>query len=252
MSNHEMPPQAIVDPGLAIVTTGNLRGPILSILRAVCAPVKISEIVERYHPDMAPRVRETLKDLEYFERVHLSATHATALRGTGNPYRDTTRREIVEMARPVQEDRYTVPMPTHTPEPGKSRTAPVKVKKAKPAGPCVPSRETFRNTQREAGRKYREAIWPTIEKLRHDGLSIRKIHMATSHSEQTITKILKERVKGGWVDPCGDKFVPVPITEHDRENARKMRLAGSSIRAICKFLGRDRKSVLRALMEVVK
>ena len=248
MSNHEMPPQAIVDPGMAIVTTGNLRGPILSILRAACAPVKISEIVERY----GDRAKQTLKDLEYFELAHLSATHATALRGTGNPYRDTTRREIVEAVRPVQEERYTVPLPTHTPEPGKSRTAPVKVKKPKPTGPCVPSRETFRNTQREAGRKYREAIWPTIERMRNDGLSIRKIHMATNHSEQTITKILKERVAAGWVDPCGDKFVPVPITDHDRENARKMRLAGSSIRAICKYLGRDRKSVLRALLEVVK
>lgn len=245
---HEMPPQALLDPGLAIVTTGNLRGPILSILRAACAPGKISEIVERY----GDRAKETLKDLEYFGRVHLSATHATALRGTGNPYRDTTRREIVEMARPVQEDRYTVPMPTHTPTPGKVRTAPVKAKKPKPTGPCTHSRVVFTNAQREAGRKYREAIWPTIEKLRNEGLSIRKIHMATNHSEQTITKILKERVKGGWTDPCGDKFVPVPITEHDRENARKMRLAGSSIRAICKYLGRDRKSVLRALLEVVK
>jgi hypothetical protein len=252
MSNHEMPPQALLDPGLAIVTTGNLRGPILSILRAACAPVKISEIVERYHPEMAGRVRDTLADLAYFGLAHLSATHATALRGTGSPYKRVEVREVVEMARPVQEDRYTVPMPTHTPEPGKVRTAPVKVKKPKPTGPCVSSRETFRQTQREAGRKYRESIWPTIENLRNEGLSIRKIHMATNHSEQTITKIIKERVAAGWADPCGDKFVPVPITEHDRENARKMRMAGSSIRAICKFLSRDRKSVLRALMEVVR
>lgn len=248
MSNHEMPPQAIVDPGLAIVTTGNLRGPILSILRAACAPVKISEIVERY----GDRAKATLKDLEYFERVHLSATHATALRVTGNPYRRVETREIVEMIRPVQEDRYTVPMPTHTPTPGKVRTAPVKAKKAKPSGPCTHSRVVFTNAQREAGRKYRESIWPTIERMRNEGLSIRKIHMATNHSEQTITKILKERVAAGWVDPCGDKFIPIPITEHDRENARKMRLAGSSIRAICKFLGRDRKSVLRALLEPIK
>lgn len=252
MSNHEMPPQAIVDPGMAVVTTGNLRGPILSILRAACAPVKISEIVDRYHPDMAPRVRDTLKDLEYFGSVHLSAAHATALRGTGNPYKRVEVREVVEMARPVQEDRYTVPMPTHTPEPGKARTAPVKAKRPKPTGPCVSSRIEFANAQREAGRKYRESIWPTIERMRNEGLSIRKIHMATNHSEQTITKILKERVAAGWVDPCGDKFIPAPITERDRENARKMRLAGSSIRAICKLLGRDRKSALRALLEPIK
>lgn len=252
MSNHEMPPQALIDPGMAIVTTGNLRGPILSILRAACAPVKISEIIERYHPDMAPRVRTTINDLEYFGLIHQSSSHVTALRGTGNPYKRVEVREVVELARPVQEDRYTVPMPTHTPEPGKARTAPVKVKKAKPAGPCTHSRVVFTNAQREAGRRYRESIWPTIERMRNEGLSIRKIHMATNHSEQTITKILKERVAAGWVDPCGDKFVPVPITEHDRENARKMRLAGSSIRAICKFLGRDRKSVLRALLEPIK
>lgn len=252
MSNHEMPPQALLDPGLAIVTTGNLRGPILSILRAACAPVKISEIVERYHPDMAPRVRDTLRDLQDLGSLHLSATHATALRGNGNPYRSTERREMVKAVRPVQEDRYTVPMPTHTPEPGKARTAPVKIKKTKPTGPCVSSRTEFANAQREAGRKYRESIWPTIERMRNDGMSIRKIHHATKHSETTITKTIKERVAAGWVDPCGDKFIPVPITEHDRENARKMRLSGSSIRAICKFLGRDRKSVLRALFEVVK
>jgi hypothetical protein len=249
---HEMPPQAIVDPGLAIVTTGNLRGPILSILRAACSPVKISEIVERYHPDMAERVRDTLADLSYFGLAHLSATHAHALRGTGNPYKRVEVREVVAMARPVQEDRYTAPMPTHTPEPRRVDPVAPKTKRPKPTGPCVSSRTEFANAQREAGRKYREAIWPTIEKLRNDGLSIRKIHMATSHSEQTITKILKERVAAGWVDPCGDKFIPVPITDHDRENARKMRMAGSSIRAISKYLGRDRKSVLRALLEVVK
>lgn len=245
---HEMPPQAIVDPGMALVTTGNLRGPILSILRAACAPVKISEIVERY----GDRAKQTLKDLEYFELAHLSATHATALRGTGNPYRDTTRREVVELARPVQEDRYTVPMPTHTPEPGKARTAPVKVKKPKPSGPCVPSRETFRNTQREAGRKYREAIWPRIEELRNQGLSFQRISFSTGSSHLTVTKTIREHVAAGWVDPCGDKFIPRAITDHDRENARKMHLAGSSIRAICRFLGRDRKSVLRALLEPIK
>jgi len=252
MSNHEMPPQAIVDPGLAIVTTGNLRGPILSILRAACAPVKISEIVERYHPEMAPRVRDTLRDLEYFGSVYLSATHAHALRGTGNPYKRVEVREVVEMARPVQEDRYTVPMPTHVPEPGKARTAPVKAKKPKTTGPSVSSRETFRQAQRDAGRKYREAIWPRIEELRNQGLSFQRISFSTGSSHQTVSKTIRERVAAGWVDPCGDKFIPRAITEHDRENARKMHLAGSSIRAICRFLGRDRKSVLRAMLEPIK
>ena len=248
MSSHEMPPQAIVDPGMAIVTTGNLRGPILSILRAACAPVKISEIVERY----GDRAKETLADLAYFGSVHLSATHATALRGTGSPYKRVEVREVVEMARPVQEDRYTVPMPTHTPEPGKARPAPAKAKKAKPAGPCVSSRETFRQAQREAGRKYREAIWPRIEELRNQGLSFQRISFSTGSSHLTVAKTIRERVAAGWVDPCGDKFVPRAITEHDRENARKMHLAGSSIRAICRFLGRGRKSVLRALLEPIK
>jgi hypothetical protein len=58
MSNHEMPPQALHDPGMAIVTTGNLRGPILSVLRAACAPVKIPEVLGRYHPDLHPRARD--------------------------------------------------------------------------------------------------------------------------------------------------------------------------------------------------
>ena len=252
MSNHEMPPQAIVDPGMACVTTGNLRGPILSILRAACAPVKISEIIERYHPDMAPRVRTTINDLEYFGLIHQSSSHVTALRGTGNPYKRVEVREVVEMARPVQEDRYTVPMPTHTPEPGKARPAPAKAKKAKPAGPCVSSRETFRQAQREAGRKYREAIWPRIEELRNQGLSFQRISFSTGSSHQTVAKTIRERVAAGWVDPCGDKFVPRAITEHDRENARKLRDGGMSIKGICKRIGRDRKSVLRALLEPIK
>ena len=255
MSNHEMPPQAIVDPGLAIVTTGNLRGNLLSRLQAECAPVKLSHLKFGKSEDQSAQIDEELKFLADPDigMVLLTNTTAQALHpATGKPYTRMERREIVEMARPVQEGRYTVPIPTHTPTPGKVRTAPVKAKKSKPTGPCTHSRVVFTNAQREAGRRYRESIWPTIEKLRNEGLSIRKIHMATSHSEQTITKILKERVKGGWTDPCGDKFIPVPITEHDRENARKMRMAGSSIRAICKYLGRDRKSVLRALLEVVK
>jgi hypothetical protein len=131
MSNHEMPPQALTDPGLAIVTTGNLRGPILSVLRAACAPVKISEVLGRYHPDLHPRARDTLRDLADLGMVHLSATHATALRGNGNPYRSTERREVVECVRPVQEERYTVPMPTHTPESRGSVARPPKKKRVR-------------------------------------------------------------------------------------------------------------------------
>lgn len=247
MSNHEMPPQALLDPGMAIVTTGNLRGPILSVLRAACAPVKISEVLGRYHPDMAKRVRDTLDDLADLGRVHLSATHATALRGNGNPYRSTERRERVTGLELVADrPEFTVPFPTHAPV---SRVAPVVTHPKPRPKPASKTGLTKADAQRTIGRQYRASIWPRIEELRAEGLSIRKIHQETKIAEPTITKAIKERVEAGWIDPCGDRFIPVPISEHDKSLARKMRLGGASIRAICRALGRDHKTVLRALVD---
>ena len=249
MSTHEMPPQALIDPGMAIVTTGNLRGPILSVLRAACAPVKISDVLGRYHPDMAKRVRATLDDLSDLGMVHLSATHATALRGNGNPYRSTERRERIMCLEIVAErPEYTVPMPTHAPAP---RVVPVSAAPKPRPRPASKTGLTKADAQRTIGRQYRASIWPRIEELRAEGLSIRKIHKETGIAEPTITKAIKERVEAGWTDPCGDKFVPVPISDHDKALARKMRIGGASMRAICKALGRDHKTVLRALLNKV-
>lgn len=251
MSNHEMPPQALLDPGMAIVTTGNLRGPILSVLRAACAPVKISEVLGRYHPDMDKRVRATLDDLADLGMVHISATHATALHATGNPYRSTERRErIMGLAIVAERPEYTVPMPTHVPV---SRAAPAAVVTAPKPRPKPESKTGLSkaDAQRTLGRQYRASIWPRVEELRAEGLSIRKIHQETKIAEPTITKAIKERVEAGWTDPCGDKFVPMPISEHDKSLARKMRIGGASMRAICKALGRDHKTVLRALLNKV-
>jgi hypothetical protein len=236
---------------MAIVTTGNLRGPILSVLRAACAPVKIPEVLGRYHPDLHPRARDTMRDLSDLGMVHLSATHATALRGNGNPYRSTERRErVAGLALVEARPEYTVPMPTHAPV---TRAAPV-VTAPKPKPKPKPATKTGLSkvdAQRAIGRQYRASIWPRVEELRAEGLSIRKIHKELGIAEPTITKAIKERVEAGWTGPCGDKFVPVPISEHDKTLARKMRIGGASMRAICKALGRDHKTVLRALLNKV-